>query len=66
MKIPQKYIVITSLALSLSGSVLGLSYLMYYLAKEKILSKEIGFLILIVYIFYVLYMMVRYAVSKKN
>ncbi len=66
MKIPKKYIQITALAMSLSGSILLMAYVAFQLSDQGVIRKEISFGFLVFYVFYVLYMMVRYAISKKD
>lgn len=52
--------------MSLSGSILMLAYGAFQLSEKGIIRKELSFGFIVIYVFYVLYMMVKYAISKKN
>lgn len=62
----KKYSIVLGLALSLPSSILGISFLVYNLYKNKVISEGFGLTIIIISIVNIFYIMIRYVVKRKN
>ncbi len=69
MKIPTKnksLLKILGLSLSLPSLIFFLGWLMHYSVSEGYVSKPVGLILFLAVIFNTFYLMVRYAIKKKN
>lgn len=66
MSVWKKYTVIMGLALSLPSTILGISFVVYKLYKNGIISQGVGLIILLISIANIFYIMVRYVLKRKN
>lgn len=56
---------ILGIALALPSTILGVAFSVYYLIEEKIISQEIGLIVILIVVAYFFYLMVRYARSSS-
>ena len=56
---------ILGIALALPSTILGVAFGVYYLISEKIISQEVGLLVIVLIVAYFFYLMVRYARLNK-
>ena len=61
-----KYFVVLGLSLGLPGTIIGVFFLIYGLVENKVITWNIGLPILILVVVNTLYLMVRYAIKRKN
>jgi hypothetical protein len=66
MSVWKKYGAIVALALSLPSTILVVCYVAYTLHKKGIISEGFGLIIIVVSIFNILYLMIRYVLKRKN
>lgn len=66
MKLNQKWIKELSLALSLPSTILGSAFILFHLVKEKVITKEIAVIGLVLIVGQILFLMVYYAYKKKD
>lgn len=57
---------VVAIALGLPSSILGLSFVFYQLVQKEILTQGVALGIFVVILANSLYLMVRYAISKKD
>lgn len=57
---------ILGLALGLPSTILGVFWLTYELHRRKIISENLGLLIMVLVVVNTLYLMIRYGLAKKN
>lgn len=62
----KKYTIVLGLALSLPSSILGISFIVYKLYKNKIISEGLGLTIIVISILNIFYVMIRYVIKRKN
>lgn len=56
---------IMGLAMALPSTILGVTFGVYYLIENKVISQAVGLVIILTIVFYFFYLMIRYARSKK-
>lgn len=66
MRSNKKWLGVLSIALSIPSTIAGLALFIHELVQNKILDREIGFLIFLLVILGMLWLMVTYAFNKKN
>ena len=66
IKFDPKYIKVLGLALSFPSLILSLAYCTYLLVENEIVSMAVGYSIFFIVIFNILWLMIRYALNKKD
>lgn len=66
MRSNKKWLGVLSIALSIPSTIAGLALLIHELVQNKVLDREVGFLIFLLVILGMLWLMVTYAFNKKN
>lgn len=56
---------VMGLAMGIPSTIIGLFLFFYFLDGEKILDLKYGITILVFYVFYTLYLMIKYAKQKN-
>lgn len=62
----KKFLIVMGLALGLPSTIVGLFFLLYQLVQEKIISWNLLLIILLVVVIYMLGLMVKNVLGKKN
>ena len=62
----RKFLIVMGLALGLPSTIVGLFFLLYQLVKAQIISWNALLIILLVVIGYMLFLMVKNVLDKKN
>lgn len=62
----KKVLTVLALSLGLPTTILGVSYLVYYLIQEKIISSNVGLFILVAVVGNMLYLIIRNAIQKNK
>jgi hypothetical protein len=55
---------IVGLAIGLPSTILGIFFFIYFLIQEKIISTNLGLILIVLVIVNIFYLMIRYAVKK--
>lgn len=62
----RKFMIVMGLALGLPSTIVGLFFLLYQLVQSQIISWNVLLIILLVVVIYMLGLMVKYVLVKKN
>jgi hypothetical protein len=55
---------ILGLAIGLPSTILGIFFFIYFLIQEKLISTNVGLILIVLVIANIFYLMIRYAVKK--
>jgi hypothetical protein len=62
----RKFFIVMGLAIGLPSTIVGLFFLLYQLVQNEVISWNALLIILLIVVFYMLFLMVKNVVGKKN
>jgi len=62
----KKFWIVMGLALGLPSTIVGLFFLLYHLVKQQLISWNTALILLVAVVVYMLYLMVKNGLDRKN